>query len=246
MTKSVIEHIAHPYASELYQARKDEAHITNQPLVQRPWWYRDKETTMLYHDIYGCLAWPGEVNDKQTGLPGYAAIVGVLRPPGLDIDTHYNPKDAKFRLLAETETKDVPTLLGNCVQMREKYGYGVQPELLKVWFGDPDRFYTALALFNERMGNRGILVTPPDDFYTPKIFDNYVRSFESCIVDDNDKYRFYYGGGTILKERVHEFFKNDPAILAIGGLVHSLLGRCMWMSQTEQGAGGFKVGGGIG
>ncbi|MEA3253976.1 MAG: hypothetical protein U9Q17_03395, partial [Chloroflexota bacterium] len=233
---SVIKHISHPYASELWQARMDQAHITGQPLVEKPWWYQDMETGFLFHDIYACLGWPSEVSDKDTGLPGYAAIVGIVRPHDLDRDTHYIPQDADFLLLAEAEHKDVPTLLAKCVEMREKYGYGVQPELLKVWFGDPDRFYTALALFNERLGEqKAILVTPADDFYTSKkIFDNYVRSFQSTVMAG--KQRFFYGENDILKSRLKEFYRDDPAALAIGGLVHSLLGRCMWMSQTEQGA----------
>ena len=240
MTKSIIEHITHPHASELWQARIDHAHITNQPLVERPYWYMDTTTRFLYHDLYACIGWPSEVSEKDTGLPGYAAIVGILRPSTLDMDTHYDAKDAEFILLAEAEDKDVPTLLAKCCEMREKYGYGIQPNLLKVWFGDPDRFNTTLALFNEDLGEqKAILVTPADDFYSPKIFDNYVRSLQSTVVES--KQRFFYGGNTILKDRLQEFYRDDPAALAMGGLIHSLLGRCMWMSQSEQGAGCFSV-----
>ena len=242
MSKCVIKHISHPFAHELWQARKDHAHITNQPFVERPYWYQDTETNYVYHDLYACLAWPSEVSERDTGLPGYAAIVGILRPKDLDKETHYDAKDAKFILLAESEDKDVPSLLGKCLEMRQKYGYGVQPSLLKVWFGDPDRFWQPVALFNERLGEqKALLVTPADDFYTPKIFDNYLRSFESCNLHDEEKTRFYFGGHTILRDRLGEFYRDDPAVLAIGGLVHSLLGRCMWMSQTEQGAGCFTV-----
>lgn len=240
MIKSVIKHISHPFAPDLWQARYDQSVVTGQPLIERPWWYEDTETGFLYHDLYACLGWPSEVSDKDTGLAGYAAIVGVVRPPELDNETHYNPMDAKFLLLAEAQDKNVPTLLQKCLKMRTKYGYGIQPELLKVWFGDPDRFYTPLALFNERLGeNKAILVTPPDDFYVPKIFDNYVRSFQSTVIAGEQ--RFYYGEHDILKARLQEFYRDDPAALAIGGLVHSLLGRCMWMSQGEQGAGCFTV-----
>jgi len=239
-SKSIIKLISHPHAPEIMMARRDHAHLTGQELMENPYWYEDMETGMLYHDLYACLGWPSEVSEKDTGLPGYAAIVGVIRPPGLDMETHYDPRDAKFRLLAEAEDEDVPSLLEKCVAMREKYGYGVQTNLLKVWFGDFDRFYRPLALFNERLGeNKEILIVPPDDFGIPKIFDNYVRSFESCI--RAGKTRFFFGGNGILKRRLHKFYSNDPAALAIGGLVYSLLGRCMWMSQSEQGAGCFTV-----
>lgn len=240
--KSVIKHISHPFASELWQARKDEAHITQQPLIENPWWYEDTESGYLYHDIYACLGWPGEVTEKHIGLPGYAAIVGVIRPKHIDEKKHYDPRDAKFLLLAECEDIVVPHLLEKCVDMRQKYGYGIQPELLKVWYGDPDRFYTSLTLFNERLGeNREILMVPPDDWGIPKIFDNYVRSFESCNPDDKEKTRFYFNKHGTLKTRLGEFYRDDPAALAIGGLIHSLLGRCMWMSQSEEGSGCFSV-----
>lgn len=237
MTKSIIKHITHPYALETMQARRDQAHITGQPLVERPWWYEDMETGRLYHDLFACLGWPSEVSDRDTGLPGYAAIVGVLRPMDLDKDTHYNPQDAKFLLLTEAQDKDVPTLLEKCVDMREKYGFGIQPQLLTVWFGDPDRFYQTLALANERLtangGNRrAILVSPPDDFGTPMIFDNYVRSLQSCLI--KGKVRFFFREKTqSLRVRLKEFRRDDPAVLAAGGLVHSLLGRCMWMDQVQ-------------
>jgi len=218
----------------------DQAHITNQPLVERPYWYEDTEARYCYHDIYACLGWPSEVSDKDMGLPGYAAIVGVVRPPGLDRDTHYDAKDAKFRLLAEAEDRDVPTLLTKCLEMREKYGYGLNSNLLNVWYGDPERYYTTLALFNEELGERkALMLTPPNDFYGPKIFDIYVRSFQSTVLQG--KQRFYYAGGDILKHRLKEFYRDDPSALAIGGLVHTLLGHCIWMSDGPQGSGCFNV-----
>ena len=243
MTKSVIKHVSHPYAPELWQARMDQAHITNQPMVERPWWYEDTSGN-TWHDLYACIGWPSEVSDKDTGMPGYAAIVGIERPKQLDMETHYNPVDARFFMLAETQSKDVPTLIDQCVAMREVFGFGSQPSLLQVWFGDPDRFLTTLALKNEWLikqggDNNALLVTPPDDYYTPMIFDNYVRSLQSCLI--KDKERLFLRSCEIIRSRINEFFRDDPAILAIGGLIHSSLSRCMWMSQTEQGAGCFTV-----
>jgi len=240
---SVIKHITHPYPQEVWQARTDEAIITNQPMVERPWWYRDTETGRLYHDIYACIGWPSQVSDKDTGLPGYIAIVGVIRPKDIGRDTHYNPLNAKFLLMAENESDDVPTLLDMCLDMREKYGFGVQPNLMKVWFGDPERFITTLALKNERLikyggDNNAILVTPPDDYYTPNIFDNYVRSIKSCLIPG--KIRFFFGNCDILKNRLREFKRDDPAVLGAGGLIHSLLSRTTWM-DTIQGSAAFTT-----
>jgi len=149
------------------------------------------------------------------------------------MDAHYDAKDAKFLMLAETENEDVPALLDECLRMRDRYGYGIQHDLLKVWYGDPDRFLTTLALYNERLGpNKSLLVAPPNDFYTPKIFDNYVRSLRTAIKAK----RLWMGNCTVVATRAWEFTRDDPAVLAIGGLVHTLLGACMWMDQSRDNA----------
>ena len=231
--KPVIKHIAHPYPSALLMARRDHAKITGQPLMERPWWFEDLETGYLYHDLYACIGWPSEVSDKDVGQPGYAAIVGVIRPKTAPKDQYYEPRDAKFLLLCEAESFDIHTLLRECLHMREKYGFGLQPDLLTAWYGDPERFALPVALFNERMPDetKAILITPPDDFYVPKIFDNYVRSLQSTLI--KGKQRFWFGTCTILKTRIKEFMRDDPAVLAAGGLVHSLLARTMWMDQSD-------------
>ena len=146
---------------------------------------------------------------------------------------HYNPLNAVFQLLAEAESKDVGTLISRAVELRERYGFGVQPELLKVFFGDPERFLTTLALKNEdliRQGKESVLITPPVDFYESAVFDNYIRSLKSCLLPGS--LRFYFGGNDILKNHLMEFRRDNPAVFAIGGLVHSLLTRCTWMSEA--------------
>ena len=45
--------------------------------------------------------------------------------------------------------------------------------------------------------------------------------------------RLFFCGNTILKDRLREFKRDDPAVTAMGGLVHTLLGRTMWMGQRE-------------
>jgi len=227
---SIIKLITHPHPIETLQARIDEARVTGQSLFENPFWLENTETGQLYHDLYGCIGYPTEVSEKED-QPGYVAIVGVVRP-----DTsmeHYNPLNAVFQLLAEAESKDVGTLISRAVELRERYGFGVQPELLKVFFGDPERFLTTLALKNEdliRQGKESVLITPPVDFYESAVFDNYIRSLKSCLLPGS--LRFYFGGNDILKNHLMEFRRDNPAVFAIGGLVHSLLTRCTWMSEA--------------
>ena len=227
-----ITKVVHPYAYELMQARVDEAIVTKQPLVERPIWYENVESKQRYYDLYGCIGWPSEVSDKEVGMSGYVAVVGVVKSIG-----DRPVADAAFQLLAEAESQDVPTLLNCIVDLRQEWGFGLHPGLMQGWFGDPERFVTTLALRNERLMAKGgdkqaILIIPPDDFYTANPFDEYVRSLRSAIVQG--KTRFYFGGNNLLKNKLREFKRDDPAVYAIGGLIHSLLSRTMWMDQNRE------------
>ena len=228
-----IRQVVHPEAYMIQRAWVDEAIVTRQPYVEKPFWYENIETGQLYHNIYGCIGWPTEVSEKDDGLPGYAGVVGVVKSK---IEGKL-PQDALFQLLTEIETRDIPTMLDGLLSMREDFGFRVGPNILTSWFGDPERFTTAIALLNERLTGKGdprlaIVITPPDDFYIPKAFDHYVRSMRSVITPD--KVRFYFGKNEILRNRLKSFRQNDPAVQAIGGLVHSLLSQTMWMDHIRE------------
>ena len=140
-----IKKITHPDAPELRQARHDEAIVTGQPFVERPFWYENTETGQTYYDLAGCIGWPTQIDDKKEDLPGYIAVVGIVKSKKEE-----DPKDAVFQLLAETESKDVPTLLSKMLELRQEYVFGLHPHLMQAWFGDPARFVNTLALLNER------------------------------------------------------------------------------------------------
>ena len=234
---SRIELVTHPHALDLLRARTDYSVITGSELVERPYWLRNTETGQLFFDLYAVIGWPSEVTDSSDGLPGYAAIVGVVRP-SKDLESN-NPLDANFQLLAEAESKDVPLLLKKCLELRKEWGFGIQKELLTFFLGDPERFLTTLALTNERLIDEGgevaaILVSPPDDFYAQKIFDNYVRALRSVVLEETR--RFFFGHNDILRNRLREFRVLDPCVMAIGGLVHTLLCRCTWMDARQEAA----------
>lgn len=205
-------------------------------MIERPYWYKNTETGQLYYDLYACIGWPSEVTDSSDGLPGYIAIVGIVRPSN-SINT-VNPLNANFQLLDEFESKDVPTLLRACVKLRKDYGFGIHRDLLSFFFGDPERFLNPLALFNEILIEEGgdrnaILVTPFDEMYAQKIFDSYVRSLRSTLLEQSR--RFYFGYNELLQNRLREFKKDDPCVFAAGGLVFSLLNRVRWMDSQHEG-----------
>ena len=233
---SKIELITHPFALDLLRSRIDYSIVTDSELVERPYWFKNKETGQEYYDLYACLGWPSEVTDSSDGLPGYAAIVGVVRPAGESIETS-DPTDANFQLLAEAESKDVPVLLRKCVELREEWGFGVQKNLLTFFFGDAERFAIPLALMNEDLieesgDTNAILVTPFDEMYAQKIFDSYVRALRSTLLEESR--RFFFGFNDILRNRLREFNRDDPAVFAAGGLIFSLLNRVRWMDSRQE------------
>ena len=227
---SRIKLIAHPYAWETMQARMDHAEVTGQPLVERPYWYEDIESGDLFYDLFGCIAWPTEVSDKsEPELPGYAAIIGVVRPS--DSMEHLSPDKAVFKMLAESESGDVKTLMEQCRDLRVLWGYGQRRELLQEFHGDPNRFIDTIAIFNEQSQDE-LLITPPDAWDVPMIFDHYARSLRSAILQR----RIHPGKCPLFLARLKEFRRNDPIIMAVGGMVHTLLGRCLWMDQATTSA----------
>jgi len=224
----IIRQITHPQAYELRQARMDHAHITGKPMTERPFYYQNTENGDFYHDIYGCIGYPTEVTEKDIGRPGYVAIVAVLK----------NTKPVEqsgFLLMEEAESKDIFTLFTHMIEMREKYGYGLHPTLLTSWWGDSDRFITTLARFNETIKDKEIMIAPPVDFQDPMAFDNYNHSMRSVITPG--RVRFGFGNNKILMNKLQEVYKrDDPAVLAVGGLIHTLLLSCEWMDQHQSNA----------
>jgi hypothetical protein len=225
MNTCIAKKITHPQAYELCQARIDHAHITGKPMTERPFYYQNMENNDLYHDIYGCLAYPTEVTEKDIGRPGYVAIVAVLK----------NSKPVEqsgFLLIEEAESKDVFTLLTHILDMREKYGYGLHPELLSSWWGDSDRFISTLGRFNETIKGKEIMISPPVDFQDPMSFDNYNHTMRSVITPG--RVRFGFGNNKILMNKLQGLYKrDDPAVLAVGGLIHTLLLSVPWMDQHQ-------------
>ena len=92
--------------------------------------------------------------------------------------------------------------------------FGIQKHLLTMWLGDPERFLVPLALFNEKLTESGevnaIIMTPPDEMYTVKVFDMYVRAMRSVLIEETS--RFYSGYNYILQNRLREFTRDDPCV----------------------------------
>ena len=234
-----IKKITHPFAWEILQARTDESIVTGQPLVENPYWFENLVTGQLYYGLYGCVGWPTPVSDKDAGQPGYVAVVGVIKPKkeGRPI------MDADFQLLAEGESRDIQVMLAMMVELRNEWGFGEHDGLMQTWIGDHNLYIPTIAMANERLitaavraqkkidpEKYGILISPPDDFGGPHTYDAYHRAMASALRPGFT--RFYFGGFNLLRGKLQEFKADNPAVFAMGGLIHSLIIRTTWMDQS--------------
>lgn len=231
MINSIIKKVLPPAEHWMvYQQRKEEAEIvTKQPFIEKRHHYENIETGQLYHDLFGCVGWPTKDTESAKGQPGYVAVVAVVKSERL-------VKEAWFRLMGEGESDHIPVLLGEILKLRERFGFGLHPGLLQTFIGDHEKHVTEIALLNEKLiaahGERGaILISTPDDF-GPDAFDTYRRALDWSIKCTPS--RFAPGSNSILRIKHQEYHKDNPAIFAIGGLIHWFLTGTPWMDATNQ------------
>jgi len=224
----VIELVQEQYPAEIMMARRDFARIRKEPLVEHPYWFKDESTE--YHDIYGCIGWPQRLTEKGDQRTGYAAVVAVIKDDR-------EPEDAIFKVVEETENLSAPLLIQSCVEMRNRWGFGVHPHLMRVFVGDYRTFENVTARYNSKVIERdgddrqAFIVSPPDDYENARAFDLYLGSLRSVL--SREAKRLYIGSAGIIKNRIMEFQRDDPAIMALGGLMHTILLRTPWMEQSD-------------
>ena len=212
-------------------ARRDFAKVRKEKHVEPPFWFEDDKTGRLYRNLYICIGWPQRVTERGDSLPGYSAVVGVLKEEDVPAI------DSRFMLLAEVEEHSVEQLLTKAVVMRREWGFGVKKDLLSVFYGDFRPFELTVANYNgvviEMEGNdrNAVVVIPNDDYDTPQAFDVYLRRLESVLSEDGK--RLFLGDSEIVRNRLLSFVRDDPAITGLGGMVHSLLMRTPWMEDRS-------------
>lgn len=221
-----------------FQARSDWAKITGLKEYPKPTYYENKETGEQYHHIAGAVGWPWE------SIQGYALVVGVLK--------NGNGK-CRMKVLEETEDTNVPRLLLKCVGLREKYGYWEDPNLMRYFYGNDQRYSPiVLAVCSElrdKDGNsdeHGFWIYTPDDFDEKDHFETYMRQVQLALTPDGTGEKMLMLGGneriksyiqtlsneTVKKLEYQRTAKEYPAVFALGALVHTLLQRKPWMVNS--------------
>jgi hypothetical protein len=230
----MIEFCQEKYPIETMMARRDFAHVTKTRVVEPPYWFRDTATGLEYHGIYGAIGWPQRLSERGDERSGYGVVVGVRKIKGQD------PGDARFDVLEEIQelSGSEGLLIKSCVEMRSRWGYGVHESILPVFYGDHRPFELVVADFNTRIAEtmnndrHAFIVTPPDDYDNAKAFDVFMGRLASVLAEKSK--RLYLGNHDVIKNRIQAFKRDDPAIMALGGLVHVLLLRQSWMEQSTE------------
>ena len=212
----------------IMMARRDFAKVTGQEVVENPYWFKNMETGEFYYSIYGCIGWPERVEGHFSKVKGYAAILAILKR------SDRKPEAAVFKVVDEIEDKGVENLIMKCFKLREKWGFGLHPDLLPVWFGDHLQRELIVAKMNTKLVEKGkddqaFIVSPPNDFEYPNAFDNYMDQLRTVLGSEK---RLYLGNSNVIKKRLESFSRNDPVITAVGGLIYTLLMRQPWLEQA--------------
>lgn len=217
------------------QGNQHIARITGVREVPKPTYYKNVENGDEYYAIVGALAFSRHRN------PGFAVTVAAIK----DGQNHENPK---IVVLDEIESAEgIDALLEACMVRRERWGY---PETLQIFYGDQERFLTAVSDFNQKVSQarteKGIFLAPPADFNLPNRSEIYLERIKSLLrKDENGEKRLSLGSCKKLRTYLQDLpadadkhhVEEYPAVAALGYAVHSILSLRPWMSfvKHEQG-----------
>jgi hypothetical protein len=215
--KPAIKIKAEKHVEDTEQARHDFATVTGHDIVLKPAVFCHIETNQHYCNIIGGIAYP-TAND-----PGIVIIMGIQNEP------------IKFRILDVYEDDNVFKLIANCIEMRTKWGFGLDSRILPWWYGDQEKFQTliikASADLEKKLGyDRGMYVKDMVDLREKHAFPLYIRQLfaarESGILEQPSKSGFMNIVGYIqgFNRELAEKTKTEdyPAVGLLAGMIHSL------------------------
>ncbi|RJQ56450.1 MAG: hypothetical protein C4530_14520 [Desulfobacteraceae bacterium] len=224
--KNIIEKVF-PKDESNHEIIKDMALVTGKKNVPPPFYYRNIENGAEYWTILAGIGWPGKIEERGAD-PGFAVIVAVDKT---DSDK------PTFRLLAEVQRAGVEELMRDCIGLQQKYGHS--EGLLDYFLGDHEGYTSVYHRINEEIKRQGIspvfrgfYVNPPEDFDKPNAFDLYADSIRSVLGDEK---RLFLDEGDLIRAHLQNLKKDSPAILALGGVIHTLLCQKPWRKPVNDG-----------
>jgi hypothetical protein len=217
-------------ADPVFNAHLDSLNEDNSPWKE-PDSFLNLETRETYLWLAGGIGWPCK------DLPGFVVVVAVSKMPGEGADAPL------FTCLDELEDDGIEGLLEGCLRFRDRYRPEKNDTLFRFWYGDPDPFVTELNRFHLKLLKEdekayGISASAPYDFEKPNHFDLYRRRIKSL---GEGKSLIIARKCTALLNRLQGVPKEQdsgdfPAVIALGGVVSSLMVSHPWTVRTQVGA----------
>lgn len=207
-------------------AHEDWAKVTGKELMLKPAVFRHTKTGERYCNIVGGIAYP------TAEKPGLVLVIGVQNEPAV-----------KFKAMETYEDANVFLLIEKAVQIREKYGFGLDSRILPSWYGDQEKFQTLIVKCSETLekmhgSTAGLYIKDPVDLRERHAFPLYVRQ----IFDTLKTGRLDLNGNLILTGHLQGFQRHDaekgkvedfPAVGLLGGMVHSLQIQQPWLESPD-------------
>ena len=209
------------------QGARDLAEVTGQDIPSLDCYFQHMETGECFSHLAMGLGWPGPGPD----YPGYVIVMAVEKT---DAET------PMIYCLEEAEAPGVDKIIGEALDLRKKYGFGLSERLLSGCFGDR-RLEEAVNNYNRQLPHHERLsITEPKDF-DGNFLELYAHRLQEGLNGQLD-----LRGCQILRNRLFSAppdlteanYKKYPAIFAAGGLYYTLTGNRPWL---QDGGGAFTV-----
>ena len=179
----------------------------------------------------------GLVDDSTAVEPGIVIVAGIQNEPKI-----------LFRILDVFENDNVFELISNCVQMRKKWGFGLDSRILPWWYGDQDKFRalilkTSAALEKVIGYDQGLYIKDLVDLRERHAFPLYIRQLfnarKTGLLEKPSLSGFMNIVGYIqgFNRELAEKTKTEdyPAIGLLAGMIHSLQIERPWEEEVMQG-----------
>jgi hypothetical protein len=191
--------------------------------------YTNTETKEEYYHIAGGIAWPG------IESPGYVLIIGVT------VEMENDREIPVLFCLEEAEDRCVDGLLGQCLNLRERYGY--DQGLLGYWYGDYERLQSLVGRFNQGLPDEtnhanGVYLSHPSDFEKSNHLEIYLDEIRSVLTPRESGAKSLFIGNcnrlqnalrSVLQNAAKRYSDDDcPPVACLGYVVHSLLASMPW------------------
>ena len=192
----------------------------------KPATFLHKEQEEYYCGFVGGIAYP------TAEKPGIVIVIGLQ-----------NDQAVKFKVLDAWENSNVFELITRAVELRGKYGFGLDSRILPSWYGDQEKFQAIIVRVSEALERktgvgRGLYIKDTVDLRERFAFPLYVRQ----IFDTLKSKRLDLAGDMILTGHLQGFQRQDsekgktedfPAVGLLGGMVHSLQVQESWLEDPD-------------